>query len=147
MSAYLNGCSNNLSSRTVASQVLSALVSLTSVFGMRTGGTSPLTSPQWYISDFSVNIEFLVYIQYTLFFVNRQFFYTVDSQLHRFFILIQYLLALGQNCIQLGVSVINSLFHLIFMRSSPRPISIGQLNTSLCLHPRPIKLIVFEWSY
>ena len=61
------GCSNNLSSRTVASQVLSALVSLTSVFGMRTGGTSPLTSPQWYISDFSVNIDFRVYLVYTLF--------------------------------------------------------------------------------
>ena len=44
-----NGCSNNLSSRAVSSKVLSALVSLTSVFGMRTGGTSPLTSPQWYI--------------------------------------------------------------------------------------------------
>ena len=54
----LFGCSNNLSSRTVASQVLSALVSLTTVFGMRTGGTSPLTSPQWYISDFSVYIFF-----------------------------------------------------------------------------------------
>ena len=46
------GCSNYLSSRTVSSQVLSALVSLTSVFGMRTGGTSPLSSPQWYIIRF-----------------------------------------------------------------------------------------------
>ncbi len=31
------GCSNNLSSRAVASKVLSVQVSLTSVFGMRTG--------------------------------------------------------------------------------------------------------------
>ena len=36
---------------------------------------------------------------------------------------------------------------LSFLRSSPRPISIGQLNTSLYLHPRPIKLVVFKWSY
>ena len=61
------GCSNNLSFRTVASQVLSALVSLTTVFGMRTGGTSPLTSPQWYISDFSVYISFKCISLYTLF--------------------------------------------------------------------------------
>lgn len=59
---FLIGCSNNLFSRTVASQVFSALVSLTTVFGMRTGGTSPLTSPQWYISAFAVNIFFSVHI-------------------------------------------------------------------------------------
>ena len=34
-----------LSSRAVASQVLSAQVSLTSVFGMRTGGPSPQLTP------------------------------------------------------------------------------------------------------
>ena len=34
-----------LSSRAVASQVFSALVSLTSVFGMGTGGPSPLKTP------------------------------------------------------------------------------------------------------
>ena len=84
-SSSFNGCSNNLSSRAVSSKVFSALVSLTSVFGMRTGGTSPLTSPQWYISDFSVYIVFLVYIKYTLFLTFRQFIYTADSQLHRFF--------------------------------------------------------------
>ena len=32
-------------------------------------------------------------------------------------------------------------------RSSPRPISTGRLNTSPCLHLRPINLIVFEGSY
>ena len=54
-----NGCSNNLFSRTVASQVFSALVSLTTVFGMRTGGTSPLTSPQWYIHKVSLEHIFV----------------------------------------------------------------------------------------
>ena len=38
---------NDLASRTVTRQVLSARQSLTSVFGMRTGGTSALSSPQW----------------------------------------------------------------------------------------------------
>ena len=35
----------DLSSRAVSSQVLSALVSLTAVFGMGTGGPSPLKTP------------------------------------------------------------------------------------------------------
>ena len=85
MNAFFNGCSNNLSSRTVASQVLSALVSLTSVFGMRTGGTSPLTSPQWYIFGFLRVYLSQSVIYFTLFFICRQFIYTVDSQLHRIF--------------------------------------------------------------
>ena len=29
--------------------------------------------------------------------------------------------------------------------SSPRSISIVQLNTLLCVHPRPIKLVVYKW--
>ena len=36
---------------------------------------------------------------------------------------------------------------LILLRSSPRPISIGQLNTLLHLHTRPINLVVFQGSY
>ena len=31
--------------------------------------------------------------------------------------------------------------------SSPRSISIGQLNTLLCVHLRPIKLVVCKWPY
>ena len=37
--------------------------------------------------------------------------------------------------------------HKIFIRSSPRSISIGQLNTLLCLHLQPIYLIIFKGSY
>ena len=33
------------------------------------------------------------------------------------------------------------------LRSSPRPISTGQLNTLLRLHLRPINLVVFKGSY
>ena len=44
----------DLSSRTVARKVLSTLVSLTSVFGMGTGGPSPFVTPtiQFYCSGF-----------------------------------------------------------------------------------------------
>ena len=66
-SQVFNGCSNNLSSRAVSSKVLSALVSLTSVFGMRTGGTSPLTSPQWYIYKLSLEhiVSSCIHLVYT----------------------------------------------------------------------------------
>ena len=33
------------------------------------------------------------------------------------------------------------------LRSSPRRISIGQLNTLLCLHLRPINVIVYDAPY
>ena len=45
-------CGNSLSSRAVSSQVLSAQLSLTSVFGMETGGSSTLSSPQWLYNCF-----------------------------------------------------------------------------------------------
>jgi hypothetical protein len=32
-------------------------------------------------------------------------------------------------------------------RSRPRPISTARLNTLLCLHLRPINLVVYEGSY
>ena len=51
ISSRLNGSGSVLASRAVASQVLSALKSLTSVFGMRTGGSSsPLPPLLLYIS-------------------------------------------------------------------------------------------------
>ena len=37
--------------------------------------------------------------------------------------------------------------HKIFIRSSPRSISIGQLNTLPCLHLQSIYLIIFKGSY
>jgi len=35
----------------------------------------------------------------------------------------------------------------MLLRSSPRPISIGQLHALLHLHLRPINLVVFKGSY
>ena len=40
-----------------------------------------------------------------------------------------------------------SFYHIFFIRSSPRSISIGQLNTLPCLHLQPIYLIIFKGSY
>ena len=45
-----------LSSRAVASQVFSTLKSLTSVFGMGTGGTSLLSAPTIFQTEFTSNI-------------------------------------------------------------------------------------------
>ena len=36
---------------------------------------------------------------------------------------------------------------LVEVKSSPRPISTGQLNTLLCLHFRPINVVVFHGPY
>ena len=98
-----------LSYRAVASQVLSARQSLTSVFGMGTGGPSALNLP---------TVCELNYVSYAHWKPNKRS------------ILTQHFLRLRTLC-----------------SSSPRSISIGQLNTLLYLHPRPIKQIVFLWPY
>ena len=46
---FLMKCGNVLLSHTVSRTVPSALCGLTSVFGMRTGGSHMILSPQWYI--------------------------------------------------------------------------------------------------
>ena len=60
ISKWLVECGDDLSYRTVARQVLSARQSLTSVFGMSTGGSSALLPPQWLYNPYSYGI-------YTLF--------------------------------------------------------------------------------
>ena len=53
-------CWHYLSSQAVARQVLSAQVSLTSVFGMGTGGPSPQSIPThygWLLTTFYINIH------------------------------------------------------------------------------------------
>src|SRR5207302_6016070 len=35
----------------------------------------------------------------------------------------------------------------LYVRSSPRPISTGRLNTSPCVHLRPINLVVYQGPY
>ena len=114
-----NGCSNNLSSRAVSSKVLSALVSLTSVFGMRTGGTSPLTSPQWYIRSLSLLNIFFRYIYYTPFWTFRQFLFTLDPQLHRSFFHSFRTLKPGLIFSLSSFRILNSLFYLNLIEIKP----------------------------
>ena len=79
--------------------------------------------------------------------------FSVESLLHRKYItfifscqLIFLYSALAKSSFRQGS--ISILLHLSFIkRSSPRPISIGQLNTLLHLHLRPINLVVFKGSY
>ena len=52
-----------------------------------------------YIQGFPWTYRFFVYTQYTLFFISRQFLYTIDSQLHRtFFFIKDFFLTYSQNC-------------------------------------------------
>ena len=55
----------------------------------------------------------------------------------------------GNRCIHFAIITrhLSKLDKFFFARLSPRSISTGQLNTSLCLHSQPINLIVFEGSY
>ena len=115
--------------RDVAIQVPSAMKSLTTVFGMGTGGSSSLLPPYWLYHIFSRwNIR-------TLFEC-----FKAHSQLHKSFSQIsfpsRYLLFLVRFASLPLVS-----------RLSPRPISINQLNTLLYLHLWPINLVVFKGSY
>ena len=96
-------CSGNvLLSRAVSHQVPSALKSLTSVFGMGTGGSSSPSSPD------SLSL--------------------INSTMQKIFHLTHF----SSFC---------------FLRSSPRPISINQLNVSPHLHLWPINHIVYVGSY
>ena len=90
--------------RSVSRQVFSALQSLTSVFGMGTGGPFALKT-----------------LTYELY-VHRK-----PNKVNE-----------GRNKTQVIKIVLN------LLSSSPRSISIGQLNTLLCVHLRPIKLVVYE---
>jgi hypothetical protein len=44
-------------------------------------------------------------------------------------------------------ALIFDVLHSVGNRSSPRPISTGQLNSLLSLHIRPIYLVVYQGSY
>ena len=134
-------------------KVLSAQESLTSVFGMRTGGSSPLSSPQWLYNPRYARL----YIQSYDFFPlsKKKIIIAFPGDLPP--------AAKADNCITNSDSSVRQLcarwnfrfpykdpysaFFSILLRSSPRPISIGQLHTSLCFHLRPINLVVYKGSY
>ena len=111
--------SNELFYRSVARQVSSPQQSLTSVFGMGTGGPSAIRSLIWLL-DGSNKVN-------DLSFERRNSNYSLEPPISH--------LCSDTHCV------------LSIGGSSPRSISIGQLNTLLCLHLRPIKLVVCKWPY
>ena len=109
-------------------------MSLTSVFGMGTGGSSPPLSPEWlYYGKIPLYMNFGFYEAWQLHSRERNWVF-------------KGFITLVQNVAYLCFdSLICS--YLKSLRSSPRPISIGQLNTLLRLHLRPINLVVCKGSY
>ena len=109
-----------LFSQAVSSELSSAQVSLTSVFGMGTGGTLPSSTP--------TDLTGLVYHNWST--LSSIFQKDVPSKLNNhcshFFV---------------DLKVSSELW------SSPRPISTRLLNGSLHLHIVPINLVVFKGSY
>ena len=111
--------SHELFYRLVSKQVSSPQQSLTSVFGMGTGGPSAIRSLIWLL-DGSNKVNDLSSER-------RNSNYSLE-------LLISHLCSDTHCVLSIG-------------GSSPRSISIGQLNTLLCLHLRPIKLVVCKWPY
>ena len=96
-------------------------------------------------NQLALDISCSVYILYTFFLIPVNFF---SQWIHNCIALFtSSSLGSAKSLIQLVSYTIKFVFLLNLLRSSPRPISIGQLNTLLYLHPRPINLIVFEGSY
>ena len=109
-----------LFSRAVSSELSSAQVSLTSVFGMGTGGTSPSSTP--------TDLTGSVYHNW----------FTLSSVFRRTCLQNWIITA---SIFSLTLRVSSELW------SSPRPISTRLLNGSLHLHIMPINLVVFKGSY
>ena len=107
-----------LLSRAVAHQVSSALRSLTTVFGMGTGVTFLLLPPNVCQRSFDPLTRFFLFSK-------------TESEKFQIRVLLFFF----------------SMAYSIMFRSSPRPISIGQLNTLPYLHLRPINHIVYVGSY
>ena len=97
-------CWRYLFSQAVTHQVSSTNLSLTSVFGMGTGGPSSQSTPT--LQDCILKTE------------------------HSF-----------------GQIMFSKVFQSLLFRSSPRHISIGQLNALPRLHLRPINVIVYDVPY
>ena len=134
---FLIECGNDLSSRQVALQVLSARQSLTSVFGMRTGGPLRYHHHNGYIICIK-NTGYILFFSVEHWQLHRSVYHN-SFTFHTFgFLLSEYLLF---------IYAISYCFCLFFLfRISIRPISIGQLNALQRLHTRPINPVVFRGS-
>ena len=117
-----------LFSRAASSQVSSAPVSLTTVFGMGTGGSSPSLTPTL---PFYLGRIYSVYTSYE----------GVPSKPNN-----THYLSNSKKLFKFLYPKIRYVWTFSFW-SSPRPISISQLNASRHLHLWPINHIVFVGSY
>ena len=137
---------NFLLSQAVPSSVPSAFGGLTSVFGMGTGGSLQLSSPETFslpLRPLRLHSRFCFAPSLTLAQAFRL--RSASTRFPRFrFALSPHL----QNCTGSRVDQLVKHSSLsFFSRSSPRPISIAKLHTLPCFHRRPIYLIVSEGSY
>ena len=136
-----------LFSRAVASQVSSPLMSLTSVFGMGTGGPSSLLVPTSSSSTSRASFPRFLKEPRKLACVRSFLLFKSDRRSD--------LITRGMRCFshctlkteQRGDKEDLSLLFLRTCRLSPRAISTGQLNTLPCLHLRPINQIVSLGPY
>ena len=118
----------DLFSRVVSNQISSACESLTSVFGMGTGVASPSYSPEWL----------------------RALLLTAPSKLHRRYITFRKgMKETGRLLLRDESSRVSWITTRVtlFLWSSLRSISTGQLHALLRFHIRPIYLIVCQGPY
>ena len=126
-------CWRYLFFRPVSRQVSSAQMSLTSVFGMGTGGPSSQSTPTYFLVNKKVSKEnFNGCFLAAFFFTERLCFHTLKTE---------------QNNLRTLRKRLHSYSLEPAFRSSPRLISTGQLHTLLHFHLRPINDIVYVVPY
>ena len=107
------------------------------LFRFQSARKLPFTSfPRFYLLVFQVSLPFLPS--------------SVDWQLHSMFF-VSFIKLSFKRFLSIQSffysSLSNNRYILIFLRISPRPISISQLQTLLLFHSWPINLIVYKGSY
>ena len=108
-------------------------MSLTSVFGMGTGGPSSQSTPTYFLVNKKVSKEnFNERFPAAFFFTERLCFHTLKTEQ-------------SNSC--LNGKRLHSFLLNLRLRSSPRLISTGQLHTLLHFHLRPINDIVYVVPY
>ena len=111
-------------------------MSLTSVFGMGTGGPSSQSTPTYFLVNKKVSKEnFNGRSPATFFFTKGCGFFSTPSKPNKV------------TAARFASACIFSFLEPAFLRSSPRLISTGQLHTLLHFHLRPINDIVYVVPY
>ena len=132
-----NGCGKTLSSRAVSSQVLWALMGLTSVFGMRTGGPQQLNHRNGIYNAWAYVIGLCSVCTVATRPTEKDV-----GNVRNIDNCISQSSSSKESCVCLSYSRLVKLFW-----TSARPISINQLNVLLHLHLWPINLVVYKGPY